>query len=151
VVQYLRARKYLQALQLNRYVMIQIDSDIASEFGVTRTAASSDEEFIELVVSKLCSYIADEDLANVRKRLLFAVGLDEIECWLLPLVFDRSEKTSLAKTTGCLEAIDHKLKRLNEVPLFTQKDGKDPGRYARLSAPYRRRKHLDSAAINPGS
>jgi len=150
VVQYLRARKYLQALQLNRYLVIQIDTDIASDLGVTRTSSASDEEFIELIVEKLCSYIADEDLASVRKRLLFAVGLDEIECWLLPLVFDRSEKTSLAKTTGCLEAIDHKLTRLNEAPLFTKKDGKDPRRYARVSAPYRHRKHLDSAAINPG-
>ncbi len=150
VVQYLRARKYLQALQLNRYLVIQIDTDIASDLGVTRTPAASDEEFIELIVEKLCSYIADEDLASVRERLLFAVGFDEIECWLLPLVFDRSEKTSLAKTTGCLEAIDRKLKKLNETPLFTKKDGKEPGRYARVSAPYRRRKHLDEATTNPG-
>ena len=150
VVQYLRARKYLQALQLNRYVVIQIDTDIASDLGVPRIATASDDEFIESIISKLCSYIADEDLASVRERLLFAVGLDEIECWLLPLVFDRSEKASLAKTTGCLEAIDHKLKRLNEVPLFTKKDGKDPRRYGRISAPYRRRKQLDEAATNPG-
>jgi len=150
VVQYLRARKYLQALQLNRYVVIQIDTDIASDLGVPRIATASDDEFIESIISKLCSYIADEDLASVRERLLFAVGLDEIECWLLPLVFDRSEKASLAKTTGCLEAIDHKLRRSNEAPLSTKKDGKDPGRYARVSAPYRRRKQLDGAASNPG-
>ena len=150
VVHYLRARRYLQALQLNRYVVIQIDSDIASDLGVARTGATSDEALIESTVNKLCSYIADEDRASVRNRLLFAVGLDEIECWLLPLIFDRSETASLAKTTGCLETINRKLLRLNETPLSTKKAGKDPGRYARVSAPYRRRKQLDEAATNPG-
>jgi hypothetical protein len=150
VVRYLRARSYRQALQLNRYVVIQIDSDIASDLGVPRTDVVSDEDFIELIVDKLCSYIAEEDLAGVRGRLLFAIGFDEIECWLLPLVFDRSERAALAKTTGCLEAINQKLRKSDEPLLSTQGGGKDPRRYARVSARYRRGKQLEDAATNPG-
>ncbi len=150
VVRYLRERSYRQALQFNRYVVIQIDSDISGDLGVARTDAISDQDFIEMIVRKLCSYIAEEDLASVRDRLLFAIGLDEIECWLLPLVFDRSEKTSLAKTTGCLEALNHKLRKSNNAPLSTQRDGKDPTRYRQVSAPYRRKKQLEDASTNPG-
>jgi hypothetical protein len=150
VVRYLSKGSYLQALQFNRYVVIQIDTDIAGDLGVVRSDGLSDEDFIELIVGKLSSYIAEEDRAVVRDRLLFAIGLDEIECWLLPLVFDRSEKTSLAKTTGCLEAINHKLRKSNETPLSTQGGGKDPRRYERVSAPFRRGKYFEEAAINAG-
>jgi hypothetical protein len=135
VVRYLRERKYRQALQLNRYVVVQIDSDIAGDLGVVRSDAMSSEDFLELLIGKLCSYIAAEDLATVRSRLLFAIGLDEIECWLLPLVFDRSEKTSLAKDTGCLEAINHKLRKANDNPLSTKAGGKDPRRYCYVACP----------------
>ncbi len=75
VVRYLRERKYLQALQIYRYVVIQIDTDIADDLGVPRTAGLSDEDFIELVVAKLWSCIASGDLPTVRDRLLFAIGL----------------------------------------------------------------------------
>jgi hypothetical protein len=150
VVRYLRERKYLQALQLHCYVVIQIDTDIADDLGVPRLAGLGDEDFIELVVARLCSYIASEDLQAIRDRLLFAIGLDEIECWLLPLVFDRSEKKLREKVTGCLEAINHKLKTSKEQPLSTVANGKDPRRYERVSAPFRKRRKLDEAATNPG-
>jgi hypothetical protein len=81
---------------------------------------------------------------------VFAIGLDEIECWLLPVVFDRSEKPALTKVTGCLEALNAKLRKLNEAPLSTLGSGKDPRRYDRVSAKYRRRKQLEEAATNPG-
>jgi hypothetical protein len=150
VVRYLRERKYRQALQLNQYVVIQIDSDIAAELGVPRPSGCSDEAFIELIINKLCACIDGADLPEVRERLLFAIGFDEIECWLLPLIFDRSDKSMLAKDTGCLEAINHKLRRLNEAPLSTAGDGKDPTRYMRISSRYRRRRQVEDAATNPG-
>jgi hypothetical protein len=150
VVRYLRDRSYRQALQLHRYVIIQIDTDIAHDLGVARADGLTDAQFVELIVGKLCSYIAPEDLAAVRDRLLFAIGLDEIECWLLSLVFDRSEKKLLEKITGCLEAINHKLRTSKELPLSTQANGKDPKRYERVSAPLRHKKKLSHAATNPG-
>jgi hypothetical protein len=149
VVRYLRDRKYLQALQLNRFVVIQIDSDIAGELGVSRPAAASDAQIVELIIAKLCSEIAAEDLAGVRDRLLFAIGVDEIECWLLPAVFDRSDKRMLSKATGCLEAINRKLRKDNQV-LLSSGEHKDPQRYRRLSEKYRRRRDVEAAATNAG-
>ena len=149
VVRYLRDRRYLQALQMNRYLVIQIDSDIAGDLGVTRPATASDEQFIEVIIEKLCSHIAPEDLVKVRDRLLFAIGFDEIECWLLPVVFDRSDKVSLAKVTGCMETLNHKLRKLNQRPLSTGAS-KDPGRYRQISAKYRRQRDLEGAQGNPG-
>lgn len=150
VVRYLSERKYRQALQFNQYVVVQIDSDIAAELGVPRPLGCSDEAFIELIINKLSAHIDSADLVDVRGRLLFAIGFDEIECWLLPLIFDRSDKSMLAKDTGCLEAINHKLRRLNEEPLSTVSEGKDPMRYRRISSRYRRRRQVENAATNPG-
>ena len=69
VVKYLQDRKYLQALQLNRYVVIQIDTDIAGDLGVPRSATVTDEEFIEAVIQNLRSYIAQEDRPLVEDRI----------------------------------------------------------------------------------
>lgn len=150
VTQYLRDRKYLQALQLHRYVIVQIDTDIAGELGIAQSSSISDESIIDAVIAHLTSCIAEEDRPRVESRLLFAIGFDEIECWLLSAVFDRSERTNLAKTTGCLEAIDRKLQRQDQKPLSKPGHaGKDLRRYREVCRAFRRRRDLD-AITNPG-
>jgi hypothetical protein len=151
VIKYLRDRKYLQALQLNRYIVVQIDTDIAGDLGISRPTATTDDELVGMIVQHLTSCIAEEDRPLVEGRILFAIGLDEIECWLLSAVFDRSEKTHLGKTTGCLEAIDRKLLKRNREPLSKSEKsgGKNLRRYREVCRNFRRRRDLDSI-VNPG-
>lgn len=153
VVSYFRDRKYLQALEFNRYLVVHIDTDVAEDYGVSRQAAGQPldaEALVQAAIAKLCGMIPAEMRDDIRPRLLFAIGVDEIECWLLPLVFDKSNKKKRAKTTGCLEEIDHELRKRSEAPL-SRREGKNPDAYRALSKPLTKRKVLDEACrLNAG-
>jgi hypothetical protein len=155
VLDYFRQRKYLQALQFNRYLVVQIDTDVAEEYGASAQVGSerlSPQQLVQAVIAKLCELLPTEVYDEVRPRLLFAIGVDEIECWLLPLVFDRSEKQTRTKTTGCLQAIDHKRRRQSEPTLDRGGGrGKNPDVYRTLAKALTKRKTLDEACrLNAG-
>jgi hypothetical protein len=149
VLDYFRQRKYLQALQFNRYLVVQIDTDVAEEYGVSAQVGSerlSPEQLVQAVIAKLCELLPTEVYNEVRPRLLFAIGVDEIECWLLPLVFDKGEKKKRAKMTGCLEAIDHKRRLQSETTLDRGGGrGKNPDSYRTLAKALTKRKVLNEA------
>jgi hypothetical protein len=153
VRQYFKERKFLQALQLNKYLVVHIDSDIAAELGIPliiegkqRTPA----EVVEAIVAYFHELLGEEIWSKHEARFLFAIGSDSIECWLLPLVFDRSKKAKVKKTSGCLEAINHERRRKN-LPVLSQKDSKAPEAYRDLSEAFAgRAQSEDVAAHNPG-
>jgi hypothetical protein len=149
VVRYFRDHKYRQALQFNRYLVVQIDTDVAEEYGISRQVDGKllgPEELVQAVIAKLCSLIPQAESDEVRPRLLFAIGVDETECWLLPLVFDRSEKQKRTKMTGCLKDIDHKRRLQGEATLDRGGDrGKNPDTYRALTKALTKRKALNEA------
>ena len=75
--------------------------------------------------------------------------VEELECWLLPLVFDNNKA---GKTTGCFEALHHRLKERKGRGLLHH-DGqiKDPRRYRDEAAPLRKPKQLDQACEHSAS
>src|SRR5690606_33613384 len=69
-------------------------------------------------------------------RVLFAIAVDTIECWLLPLLEDKPAKQR--KTTGCEAAANAALRRAGRDAL-----GKETlRRYEDEAAPCRKRKTL---------
>ncbi len=154
VVDYFREAKYLQALQLNRYLVVHIDTDVAEEFGVARRGEGRPldaDELVQAVVANLCDRVPLAFREAIRPRLVFAIGVDEIECWLLPLVFDKSKKAKRAKTTGCREELDHELRKRKEPTLGRSDGGKNPDAYRALSKALTKRKTLDEACrVNAG-
>lgn len=88
------------------------------------------------VALKLLEHIEPAVREGHGQRILFAIGFDSIECWLMPLVFDRSQKKRLAKSTGCLEAIDHKRRADREKPLSNADGTKNGEVYRKLSKPF---------------
>jgi len=81
-------------------------------------------------------------------RIVFAIAVDSIECWLLPLLYD-GEAAKKAKITGCLEAANWKLRRLNRPPLSTA-DSKNLASYERASRDYaKHRKLMGHRGENP--
>ena len=114
VRQYFQERKFLQALQLNKYLVVHIDADIAADLGIELVANGTQRkpaEFVDAIIEYFRGLIGDEVWNKHHARFVFAIGIDAIECWLLPLVFDRSNKKKLQKTTGCLDTIDRELRR----------------------------------------
>ncbi len=120
----LRAGEHRKALQLNDYVIIHIDTDVSEDPGYDVSHRATDgrpllpSELIEQVTNKLISVMDPDFCARNADRIIFAIAVDSIECWLLPLLYD-GEPVKKAKTTGCLEAANWKLQRLDRAPLST--------------------------------
>lgn len=142
----LRAGEHRKALQVNNYVLIHIDTDVCEEpgFDVSRRAADGrplrPDELIEQVKLKLIAAMDPEFCERNAARIVFAIAVDSIECWLLPLLYD-GEVAKKAKTTGGLDAANRKLQRLNQ-PLLSRGDNKILASYESASREYSKRKKL---------
>ena len=112
VFQYCLSEDFRDSFQRVQYVVIQIDTDVSEhthydikqtdEYGKKLISAV----LIEKVKSKFEQIIVNEFgqefFQNHQDRILFAISVDEIECWLLPLYYTDNTKS---KTNNC----DHKL------------------------------------------
>lgn len=149
----LRAGDHRKALQLNDYVIIHIDTDVSEDPGYDVSRRAEDgrslrpDELIEQVKIKLAA-MDPVFFARNAARIVFAIAVDSIECWLLPLLYD-GEPAKKAKITGCLKAADWKLRRLHQPPLSTA-DSKTLASYERVSQAYtKQRKLLEHRGQNP--
>lgn len=148
VLSYLKEEKYHDALQFADYLIIQIDSDQSEHpnFGVPQFDKGqplTPKDMALRISQHLRSLIGEEYCAFYGDRILFAVCVREIECWLLPL-WDESKA---AKCEGCLDSLNRALRRQNEDPVSPTKDSRD---YHRASSRYRKRKELlDHGPKNP--
>jgi hypothetical protein len=131
------------ALQFNDYLVIHIDTDVQDEpgFDVLRREKGKElsaPERVARVIEKIKSYIDATFYEANRHRIQFAVAVDAIECWLLPLLYTRKKA---AKTTGCLEAANQALRKANENALSAG-DKKFIRAYDEASRGYVKRKTL---------
>lgn len=135
-----------KALQLNDYVIIHLDTDVSEEKGydVSRRDAAGQpltpEALIAQVRLRLVQAMGPELCEQYGRRIVLAIAVDSIECWLLPLLYD-DEAAKKAKTTGCLEAADRKLRRLNRPPLCNA-GSKSLASYERVSRDYAKYREL---------
>ena len=156
VLQYLRDKKYRETLQANRFVVVQIDTDVAEEpgFDVPKQGSNgtlSVEELVGNVVKRLQKEIGDEDWETYGESFIFAVGVEQTECWVLPLWFNdnRAEQTAncldrLGKCPQLRDALDAK-----NLPWISAKR-KEPLSYDLASRGLRKRDILlDRGASNP--
>jgi hypothetical protein len=137
-------------LEFNEYLVIQIDTDESEHvnYGVPQQAAGQQyppERMVERVASKLREILGPEDCVTYGNRLIFAICVRDIECWLLPL-WETGSK--VAKTSGCLQTLNAALARQNESTINPQSKKVPP--YANASRGYRKRPDLLEEGIkNP--
>lgn len=145
---------YRRALQMNDLVVIQLDTDVCERVGfeVSRREGGrelTDLELVDRVIERVRREIDAGFLASHGDRLVFAIAVNELECWLLPLVYDNQKA---GKTLGCFEALTEALKKKNEPGLLRASDAtKDPRRYRDVARPYRKGKLLDGARAHSPS
>jgi hypothetical protein len=154
VLRSLREGDHRKALQLNDYVVVHLDTDVCEEPGydVSRRAADGrvlgPEELVEQVRLRLMTEMGRAFCDQHGVRIVFAIAVDAIECWLLPLLYD-GEPAKKAKVAGCLAAADWKLQRLKRPPL-SMAGGKSLASYDGASRDYRKRRTLlDHRGQNP--
>jgi len=122
------------------YVVIHIDTDVQEEAGFDVPRCKDVAERVKRVVARLEKEIDPSVLQAGRERILFAVAVDSIECWLLPLLYDNDKS---GKTTGCLGAANFELRKRKEDGLGSD-DKKFPPAYESASKDYRKQKKLRS-------
>ena len=130
------------ALQFNDFLIIHIDTDVQEDGGFDVPRREKGVELgpldrIDRVIARLKREMTAEFLAENGHRVIFAIAVDSIECWLLPH-FDRHKA---AKITGCLEAVNKALRKLNQDPL-SNGTRKFIAAYESASAHFRKRKQL---------
>lgn len=151
VLSYLRdSTRLKQTLQLNDYLVIHIDTDVAQEkgFDLPWIDGEAPDALIDRVILRLQTEIGATTWAEIQNRVIFAIAVQAIECWLLPIFFE-SQVVKAAKTSGCLETANHELRTRKQKGLGAG-DNKFPTAYRDAAKPYRKRKELDKLApLNP--
>ena len=141
----LKEGRHREALSYVDYLVVQIDTDVCDEPGydVSRRDAEgkphSPADLVQAVAARLTKAMGADFFAEAGSRVILAIAVDSIECWLLPLLFDQRAKK--AKVSGCEEAANKQLERRNEKPLSTRSN-KFLHRYEAVSRPYTKRKVL---------
>lgn len=101
------------ALVDNDFVVIQIDTDVCEEVGFdvprrdpTSSEALDPDQLAERVTESLIARLPSGVYEKYADRIIFAICVDSIECWLLPLYFTDVRR---AKTTQCLGSLNQQL------------------------------------------
>lgn len=100
------------ALVDNDFLVIQIDTDVCEEpgFSVSRRGPAGDEltpdALADQVATFLISRLGMAVYDRLRDRIIFAVCVDSIECWLLPFYYSDARRS---KTANCLGSLNREL------------------------------------------
>lgn len=111
---------FVRDLQFNDYLIIQIDTDVSEEthYDVKNTDTSgavlSPHQLVADVIKKFQGLIGQPFLTQYGERLIFAISVHSIECWLLP-IFGKtpSDKKKIVNCLGTLNT------RISPVLNFT--------------------------------
>lgn len=114
VLDHCNEQKFFEILQLNNYLVVQIDSDACQEYGVSPLDSNNRKKSPEVlysdIVARLSQGFSSDFLQAYEGRILFAVCFDEIECWLLPLIYSDNNR---CRTTNCIYTLNRELSRRN--------------------------------------
>lgn len=150
VFRYLREGLYRDALEFSEYLIVQMDTDASehANFNVPQQESGiplEPETMVERVGEKIRTIIGPHDCETYGDRLIFAICVRELECWLLPLW--ETDKIA-AKTTGCTKTLSAALERNNEPAI--RADAKKWKDYDNASRPYRKKSAVFEQGIkNP--
>lgn len=103
-------------LEFNDYLLIQIDTDasILKEYDVTPQDANGQPKdvavFFQDIKKRLLANISEAVQTKYEGRILFAICMNEIECWLLPLYYTDNNR---CKSNNCLYTLNQALGKRN--------------------------------------
>ncbi len=109
VLDYCTSEEFKGAFTLNEYVIIQIDSDRHADKGYDVQKSASTNELIQAIQKRIIEKIGEEFYTKNARKILFAVCVDMIECWLLP--FYATATAHQPKEKGCCPALNQYLKK----------------------------------------
>jgi hypothetical protein len=114
VFEYCASSKFRDVFQFNKYLIVQIDTDVSEEvnyniYKYEKGEELSPEKLIDKVVEKFKGLIGEEFYSRYEEKIIFAISVHSMECWLLPLYY--TDEKQAAQTKGCFERLRRQLKR----------------------------------------
>jgi len=115
VFEYCKSQRLLEAFEQNDFIILQIDTDCCEDrnYDVKRTNAEGKNhtptELIDKVIERFQQIFNDafpEQYALFENRIIYAVCVEEIECWLLPLYYDDKIQSA---TNNCVNKLNDKI------------------------------------------
>lgn len=83
------------------YVIIHIDTDVCDQYGVSRVSKNPQVLHAD-VLKRLLAQVHPQ---FNRRKLIFAIAIDETECWLIPFLSNDSARCS--RTHLCISAVNN--------------------------------------------
>jgi hypothetical protein len=114
VLQFIASDRFVSAFERSEVVVIHIDTDVCEEphFAIRRKAADgrelSTDELIERTIERLVALMGPAVYEQFGPRIVFAIAVDSVECWLLPLYYGDGRRE---KTTLCIRSLNEALAR----------------------------------------
>jgi hypothetical protein len=136
------------------YAIIQLDTDALKGDSVPEVYRAnlqqlqdaSPEKSIEIVVNQLIMLIGVDLYERFKDRIIFAISVDSMECWLLPFYFP-TQKAKATKTVNCLETLNEGLKKAG-ISIYI--NAKNPDYYRKISKVLRKHKEfMKYHSLNP--
>lgn len=130
VLDYCNDDQFKHIFETNDYIVIQIDTDACTQknYDINQYDENnqkvSDDILYSRVVNRLKKNLSTELLQQYSDRIIFAVCINETECWLLPLFYTNEPKKRCA-TTNCVYILNQKLQQQNISPI-PDKDKNSP-------------------------
>ena len=147
VFQYCNSPDFQEAFESKDYVIIHIDTDISPQYKIAQIDQDgnylSPNQLIENVKNKFKSLLDPEFYQRYGERIIFAIAVHSIECWLLPLYCEDAEKSEIDNCSARLE------KTIIEKSILTRFVKKSKC-YQRIALPYAKKETLlENYSLNP--
>lgn len=134
----------------NDFVVIQIDADISQEKGFDVPHSENgkqigNEKLCENIIRKLQSFFPLGIWEEYADRLLFAIGIYSMECWLVALVNSRHTNKDIQ---NCLHRLNGGLSK-NNIKIINPKDKncfQSRSTYRYLANQFKNKKIIDKLA-----
>lgn len=138
VFEYCKSIAFQQAFEQTEYVIVHLDTDVFAGENVPPDkqipqGLSTTAEKVEWLKDRLIKAIGPDFYAKVKERIVFAISVDSIECWILPLYYSDSKAS---KETNCLETLNRELAKKEGFTI----DAKNPGYYRTASKGWQKKK-----------
>lgn len=152
VIEYCESEELLGALEGDKFVIVQIDTDVCEQKGFD--VLKSDEQGKPLspqnlqkkVKQRLIKAIGDKRYQLIQKQVVFAICIHSLECWLLPLY--TQQKRDYEKVNNCLHILQKEFNKKSKSKIkLSAKKSRD---YDKVSSRYRKTKDLKKLGLrNP--
>jgi hypothetical protein len=142
VFKYCQSNDFKGALGFYDFVIIQIDTDFMHRGEVPENYQLNlkdlnEEQIVEAFKQKLIELIGQDFYNEYQNQIIFAIAVNEIECWFLPVYFP-TKSAKYSKTINCIDTLNEVLPKTEGFYI----NNKAPEYYRKMSKHFLKKKDL---------